>query len=718
MDGPARVTSRELNNTGDKPFVCPTCGRAFSRNDSLTRHVRIHGRTGLEPIHRPYQQPTTQPQVSQQVVTPTSVNGASDFVGGDAFEQTLDHSNEARDDDSSIVPAADYSFTSPLSFDGSLAWPDAEQLLQTIVSSDWSSLTLPPDMLAATPPSDGATPFVIDPRLQENHGHPMQSSDGSAEAIQSLSNMITSVSSRVTTAVEKLPGLTSAFLDNCLQTYFIRFNPSFPILHRPTFVFRECSPSLLLNAIALGSLFIGTEDAVSKGEALWRLAYTAVATSWQSLLYHRGMHDSRNGVQLALTALLGQTYAMLSKNETLRVTSQVYHSLGFSWARHCNLFDLEPLSGVESLSTNGGEELAKSWKAWVAREQQLRALLGHYILDGQLSFLSGQPTSVSHVTNPLVLSGNSRLFDSQSAAEWLTEMKSASHEPVHFRQLYFALFEAQNIDPSLMGAAKTDDLKSLGNSLDVRVVLECIHSLVRETRDSLYVHSIGSLPSLFEVKTALFRVYRRLEHHHDPVERLVLLLRWHFVCLDTVSNSMHICTRLIHQFQIQQNLFGPRDASESWSSIVDWVRTSPDAKRALLHATAIQDIAGQLPLSHINSMWMPIPIFAAAIIFGIFCLNGLSTVTLPHSVDWSVALDLTNPGGEPAALTSFDDQSQSKTQAFLGSSFRAANLALGHSRNLRYDFNSLQTIIHGLSVQWGVCCELESVLHSLKAHCP
>jgi hypothetical protein len=38
----------------------------------------------------------------------------------------------------------------------------------------------------------------------------------------------------------------------------------FPVLHRPTFVFRACSPSLLLNAMALGSLFVGTDEAVSK----------------------------------------------------------------------------------------------------------------------------------------------------------------------------------------------------------------------------------------------------------------------------------------------------------------------------------------------------------------------------------------------------------------------------------------------------------------------
>jgi hypothetical protein len=43
---------------------------------------------------------------------------------------------------------------------------------------------------------------------------------------------------------------------------FFRFIvPMFPVIHQPTFVFRDCPPPLLLNAIALGALFLGTTDA-------------------------------------------------------------------------------------------------------------------------------------------------------------------------------------------------------------------------------------------------------------------------------------------------------------------------------------------------------------------------------------------------------------------------------------------------------------------------
>ena len=61
--------------------------------------------------------------------------------------------------------------------------------------------------------------------------------------------------------------------------FFVRFIPTFPVLHRATFVFRECTHPLLINAIAIGSLYLGPKDSIAKGEALWRLSHTAIATS-------------------------------------------------------------------------------------------------------------------------------------------------------------------------------------------------------------------------------------------------------------------------------------------------------------------------------------------------------------------------------------------------------------------------------------------------------
>jgi hypothetical protein len=72
---------------------------------------------------------------------------------------------------------------------------------------------------------------------------------------------------------------TSVSLDECLHMFFVKSIPTLPLFHRPTFVFRDYIRPLLLKAIAIGSLYLGPKDAVSRGEALWEIAYTAITTS-------------------------------------------------------------------------------------------------------------------------------------------------------------------------------------------------------------------------------------------------------------------------------------------------------------------------------------------------------------------------------------------------------------------------------------------------------
>ena len=57
-------------------------------------------------------------------------------------------------------------------------------------------------------------------------------------------------------------GVTADFLDTCLSMFFSRFVQVFPVVHQATFLLRDCTPPLLLNVIALGSLFVATEGAV------------------------------------------------------------------------------------------------------------------------------------------------------------------------------------------------------------------------------------------------------------------------------------------------------------------------------------------------------------------------------------------------------------------------------------------------------------------------
>src|SRR5882757_9993908 len=65
----------------------------------------------------------------------------------------------------------------------------------------------------------------------------------------------------------------------CLQMYFHRVNPSFPIFHAPTFRPTQENGFLLLALCALGCLFLGTEEAARYGATLFERILRAMMTS-------------------------------------------------------------------------------------------------------------------------------------------------------------------------------------------------------------------------------------------------------------------------------------------------------------------------------------------------------------------------------------------------------------------------------------------------------
>jgi hypothetical protein len=118
------------------------------------------------------------------------------YANGDLQQHGLDHSPNFQNisDTSAVSTADDYTFSSLLTdFDNNLAWPDAEQLLQTIVLSDWNSLTLPPEVSGSSLSNvASASNVAIDTGGQDGCDEAPQL-DGSRMAIQSLSSMITNV---------------------------------------------------------------------------------------------------------------------------------------------------------------------------------------------------------------------------------------------------------------------------------------------------------------------------------------------------------------------------------------------------------------------------------------------------------------------------------------------------------------------------------------------
>lgn len=225
-------------DTGHKPFACNVCGRTFARQDAVNRHARMHRRAASSPNTAPMSESSRANGFDPQAFVPEQFNAhiepplAAPLVIGDEFQQTQ----------------AQNSF---------LFWPDSEHLLQNILSIDPTLLDQPPAFL---PPSSGSQ---ASPGWEFAYDNATEGLDEGHRAIHTLSTLLNNTVSGVT-APAALTNLTSRFLDSCLHMFFSTFIPMMPIIHRPTFVFQNCSPPLLLNAIAIGSLFLGNEEASYK----------------------------------------------------------------------------------------------------------------------------------------------------------------------------------------------------------------------------------------------------------------------------------------------------------------------------------------------------------------------------------------------------------------------------------------------------------------------
>ncbi|XHF98335.1 hypothetical protein AWENTII_001890 [Aspergillus wentii] len=665
----------ERCHTGSKPFVCKECRRPFARQDALTRHEKLHVRATDTKHAQTHPSSHLAPQSTSIDALPswdTSHASTAPPVTTSAPSQTWD-ARQPTQQSSLHHGATDLDFA--------LIWPDSENLFQSIMSSDTMDQWQMPL---------GALPFspVVQDVNGMNFGSPNSFDDrgssigaiplgGGHQAVRDVTEMVTSSSSSVTAAV-KATSVTSVFLDECLHMFFVRFIPTFPILHRATFVFRECTHPLLLNAIAIGSLYLGPKQSVAKGEALWRLAHTAVATSWQSLITHNGPYDACKGVQLLITAVLGQIYGALSKNRIIRTTSQVFRPLGFFWARHCGMLDSEPYS-LENLPFPSAPDAEKEhqWRVWVAREIQQRALLAYHILDGLVAQMSGDGASARHKTD----------------------------QP-SFRLVFRSLFPP---------AGSLRPLDYQFSAFALRVVLEGLQSLVSDSDES-DLAAVG-VPGKSDVRRALAQVHETISMsiHLSAPERLEILLRWHTICLDNMINSTVLSRHVCSRYDIPQHVSGGSRSVRTGFDMIKWVKTE-GARRALLHAIAIQDIIEQLPRGRAHVVHMPSSLFAAATIYVVFSLAGVATIHLPRTIIWQDAL-ISNSDFNLGSDDFRPSLSGSETRRFVEGGQTVSPPGLGTVRNLLYELNSIQKLFRCLYSQWGIAHDMEEIIDEWISLC-
>ncbi|KAL1984501.1 hypothetical protein VTN96DRAFT_9100 [Rasamsonia emersonii] len=714
---PEHLRRHERSHTGSKPFVCKECGRPFARQDALARHGKLHSRQDSAK----YASPSSVSSIEQRAPTEIPTAAPSSTSTWDCASQMQQSAGTAGqswvESQSNGANSRHVGLQStPLATDLDLAliWPDSEELFHSIMSSEAVEQCQVPLGTLPFPP-------IVDQTSITNFGSSStfgdQNSVGSIpsgkghQAVRDVSEMVTSLSSSVTAAV-KSSSITSVFLDECLHMFFVRFVPTFPILHRPTFVFRECTHPLLLNAIAIGSLYLGPKDAIAKGEALWRLAHTAVATSWQTLITHRGPYDACQGVQLVITALLGHVYGALSKNRAIRTTSQIFRGLGFFWARNCGMFETEPapVDHLPSLNAPAAEK-EHHWRTWVSREIQRRALLAYYIVDGLLAQLSGEATSVRHVANQLTLPSSDAAFEASTADEWLASMRTQSPDNRSFRYIFRQIFPT---------GGTPDSLEPVTSAFSLRVILEGLQSLLSDCDDDdddSGVATVG-VPGRPEVRRALFQVFENINTSLSlaKTERLEILLRWHTICLDAVTSSSMLFRHVCSSYNVEQHVCsGGGKGMRRGFDLGKWAH-SGDGRRALLHAVAIQQIVEELPRGRAHVIHMPGSLFAAAIVYIVFSLAGNISIPLPRAIDWEDVLLTKEQPPLPSMMSETVMLNESPTSRFIRGELRAPG-DTGSRMNVLYELNTIQKLFRCLSSQWGISHDMEAVVDRCIALC-
>ncbi|KAJ5934702.1 hypothetical protein N7466_004249 [Penicillium verhagenii] len=451
--------------------------------------------------------------------------------------------------------------------------------------------------------------------------------------------------------------------------------------------------------VAMGSLFVCEKDAIEKGEMLWRLGHTAVSTSWPSMLEIRGPWDTCDGIQLVLTALIGQAYAMLSNNASIRTTVSVIHGLGFYWARTTGMYSVPDVL-LNSPSPNLPEEEKNTlWKTWAATEVQRRAIHGHYILDGLISQASGSPASARHLINSLGTACSDAAFTAKTADEWIVEISRSKQSQIPMSEAFTRIFAPNYTEIPLKLAY-----------LSIFVIIEGLQTLIADLHENKGP-VFGSV-SRNQVIQAMLNIHQgniALETGSDR-DNLPLLIRWHCVFIETTAHSISVYRWLCDHYDLPQDLSGIHAKGHHLKlNLTEWVGQA-DAFRAVLHAVSITRLLDNLPLSQVyRAMHIPTAVFTSAMVIATMCLLKGPFIEIPERYTWpDVWKSQLSPGADQESLSSSGPEDVLRDLGISGPS--GMKLV-----NLLDELNSLQVILETIASRWGVSAQMGEIIGRFAA---
>ncbi|KAK5207551.1 hypothetical protein LTR41_006595 [Exophiala xenobiotica] len=635
--------------------------RSFARLDTLGRHSKTH-------------RYTSSPHANKFSASANVQNDQDDYPNESLDEEVWDWQPGQQEQQRIPVlpPDETASATAPMPtshLDSMNPFPfnETEDMLQYLFATPEPTWTFPRSSSIGPPNSN------ID---LDRHGHVDQSSntipvgadEASPQALVQLNALI-----RETSAAHKRDmrrkGITCSFFDSCLSLFFSRFNPGFPILHEPTWTLQSTIPFLSLNMAAIGSLFIGAEDAVEK---------------WMNV-YDQNLREDTSNTQIVTCALLGQLYAMMSRSSRLRHIAQTVHGWPFSWAQKLGMFERQEFN-MDSSQAMGMpfQDKFDLWKHWATLETSRRTLLGIFMVDSQLARFTGGVPIGKHLQNPLASAAPDSIFRAAKVDDWISEMKRQWKPLPLFRELYLTIFNMENLR----------DMPSR-STFSTAVLLEGVQAVILERRHA-GGNAVGA-PSERQIAQALNCLHNNCLETPATVNTLELHLRWHTLGLDLFVDSVQLFRRSCGQTTRQDVFWAGQKLSASTEDLNNWTK-SVNARRSLLHAVAIQDLTERLPLGRSFAASTPSAVLAAATLYYAFCSQGQLEIKVPREVDWKMMPD--DPMGSTSA--------GSRSQQFLAGQPMQSNYRV---LNVRHSLLLLRGMLQTMSLQWGIAKEMCELLN-------
>ncbi|RVX66541.1 hypothetical protein B0A52_09417 [Exophiala mesophila] len=415
------------------------------------------------------------------------------------------------------------------------------------------------------------------------------------------------------------------FLNLCVRSYFSKFHPCFPVIHAPTFRPSKSNSMVLLSICSVGSLFTGSVNAIRQGVQIFERLHKAVLANWDRLI-NRGRDEK---ISLIQTAIIGQTFGLLSGEPKHLAIVDTFNGTLISWARRLGSFKARRMRDLDLSLT--GDDLETQWRLWAKNEELIRIALSVHVHDAELANIFHHEPFLRHNSRQLPAAASQATFMAAKAEEW---RMAYLNDPSNFILPGTPLV---SVDANL-----PFDMLSIpsNSSFTPYTVLQGI--CVNIVENQISAHPPPARKQ--EISGLLTTFHSRFLQTAPPwgSDSMDMTILWHLA-------YMSICA----DFDLLERAIGREGgtlSTEDQVLVTAWAN-SVDAQRCVIHGTIIQKKLENLPLGFEPAIHVPRAIFRAGIAW--FCYTRFGTevggqrAIVPESLDFP---EFKIVGVNPAAL--------------------------------------------------------------------